>query len=359
MVLGSGYTFQGEGPDFSVYDMVNEVNTIRIAQGLAPLQINATLMAVAQAHSDYQAAMQRSSHAGRSGEIVNARVAAAGYGSGNKIVAGENVANLDLGITDMLQIIVYEIWSDAGHRGAMINPKYQDIGVGIASDGKMFYVTLNLAGVVSDNSSNLVQPSDPTIVSQSDADSPGKPVIQPLFTSTPQADGSVYHVVGYGQTLMTIARIYEVAINDLVNINKINPDKIYAGQKLWIKKIMLPTVTSTLTAYDNFNLPTNPHPSAIVIHNINHNPESKTAPTTINSRKTGMLVIFGLLILVLVFFLFTGESDDPGLRENDRTVFKETYNRVQFVHQIFFLLRDFHDKKLILVQAISVPEKHH
>ncbi len=306
LVLGSGYTFQGEGPDFSVYDMVNEVNTIRIAQGLAPLQINATLMAVAQAHSDYQAAMQRSSHAGRSGEIVNARVAAAGYGSGNKIVAGENVANLDLGITDMLQIIVYEIWSDAGHRGAMINPKYQDIGVGIASDGKMIYVTLNLAGVVSDNSSNLVQPSDPTIVSQSDADSPGKPVIQPLFTSTPQADGSVYHVVGYGQTLMTIARIYEVAINDLVNINKINPDKIYAGQKLWIKKIMLPTVTSTLTATITSTYQPIPTllPSLSTISTIT--PESKTAPTTINSRNTGMLVIFGLLILVLVFFLFTG-----------------------------------------------------
>ncbi len=189
-------------------------------------------MAVAQAHSDYQAAMQRSSHAGRSGEIVNARVAAAGYGSGNKIVAGENVANLDLGITDMLQIIVYEIWSDAGHRGAMINPKYQDIGVGIASDGKMIYVTLNLAGVVSDNSSisfnHPIQQSFPNQMQILRANRSFNHCSLPL----PRQMDRFTMLLDYGQTLMTIARIYEVAINDLVKINKINPDKIYAGQKL-------------------------------------------------------------------------------------------------------------------------------
>lgn len=305
LVTSGGFTYQMEGPDFSAYDMINAVNNIRSSQGLAPVQINSTLMAVAQDQSEYQAFMQKSSHSGRSGGIVNDRVAASGYGAGETFVAGENVANLDLGISNMLSIIMNEIWADPVHRGAMVNPKYHDIGVGIASDGKSVYVTLNLAGIVEKSTpppsqSSMSLTADP----QTDA---GIPAIQPLVTCTPLSDGSIYHIVGYGQTLGTIARIYEVEVDELVRLNHIEPDMIYAGQKLWIKKItMTTTVQATVESVSPTGTPIptlEPSQTSLPTETATAIATSTTSP--VNTREIGIPVIFGLFILALVFFLLT------------------------------------------------------
>jgi LysM repeat protein len=71
------------------------------------------------------------------------------------------------------------------------------------------------------------------------------PPILPRVTSTPLADGTVYHLVGYGQTLGTIAGMYGVTVQQLVDRNNVDPDRIYAGQKLWIMKVNTPTTPPT------------------------------------------------------------------------------------------------------------------
>ncbi|NMB56150.1 MAG: LysM peptidoglycan-binding domain-containing protein [Leptolinea sp.] len=310
ILFTTGFFYQVEGADFTAVDMISAVNNLRSAKGLAPVQMNSTLMAVAQNHSAYQAATHKSSHAGSAGEIVTARVTASGYGGGKKIAAGENIASLSLGMTGMLGIIMNEIWADPVHGGAMINPKYTDVGVGIASDSETVYITLNLAGVVDDTGASGNQPATPGVVIAN----PNKLNILPLFTCTPFPDGTVYHTVGYGQTLRTIAQIYEVKVDDLARINQIDPDKIYEGQKLWIKKMEMPTITATLVSTPSSTIAISATP---LISTRTTEPVSTATPVKpadltvyINTREVGILVIFILFIGVLGYFLFAGSRSD-------------------------------------------------
>ncbi len=298
LLFSSSFISQTEGVDFTAYDLINSVNSIRVSQGVKPVQVNSTIMSVAQAQSDFQAATRRSSHADQAGGIVTDRVAASGYGAGQKIVAGENVASLTIGIEGMLPIIVNEIWADPVHRGAMINPKYQDAGVGIASDGEMIYVTLNLAGVVEDNSSTPAVSG-----TQGTENVVPNPAIQPLFTATAYSDGSVYHTVGYGQTLGTIARIYNIDIANLVQINQIDPDKIYAGQRLYIRKETPVPASATPLPSPSLTPTGIPSPTASPTETIL--PTVTPMPEFSRPREIGVVVIFILLsITVVVFLLF-------------------------------------------------------
>ena len=81
---------------------------------------------------------------------------------------------------------------------------------------------------------------------------PGTPTstldfVMPVQIASPQADGKVYHVVQSGQTLIMIARYYDVPVSQLYNLNKILPGNptIYTGQKLLIK--IGPPATLTFT----------------------------------------------------------------------------------------------------------------
>jgi LysM repeat protein len=295
------FTNQINGADFSAYDLINEVNKIRASNGLSVLQINTTLMNVAQSHSEYQASISQSSHAGPSGEIVTVRVAASGYGGGAKIVAGENVAGFSAGMTDMLPVVVYEIWADPVHRGAMINPKYQDIGVGIAMDGRTVYVTLNLAGVVSDNKGTAATSvTNLTTSTGLNSNAPSNPAILPLFTTTPLSDGTVYHVVGYGQTLSTIARIYQVDIQELINLNQIEPDRIYAGQKLLVIPGGKVAPTVTPTAIKPSDIPVTQTFTASPIVLVLDTSTPTLAPIPVNTKETGLFLIFAILGIILI-----------------------------------------------------------
>ncbi len=302
----TAFSTQISDADFTAYDMINSVNIIRAAKGLPPVQMHPLIMAVAQDHSEYQASMSRSSHSGRDGGIVNGRVEASGYAGGRKFVAGENVATLSIGITGMLPIIVNEIWSDPGHYGAMVNPKYTDAGVGIASDGEMVYVTLNLAGIVEEASQGTTPEAD-------DNDQPvTNQEILPLITTTPKSDGAVYHTVGFGQTLGTIAQMYGVDMNDLAAINGIEPDTIYAGQNLFIRfmtpspvtEIPNPGTSQTVTTTPLLTT-VSPIPSTLIVDST---PIPATKPVS-RPREIGIVVIFVLFSILIVIFLY---SRKPG-----------------------------------------------
>ncbi len=68
----------------------------------------------------------------------------------------------------------------------------------------------------------------------------------PIITSTPQADGSIVHVVASDETLWQIALSYGVKVADILEMNGLqaNTNAIYVGEKLIIR---LPvTATATL-----------------------------------------------------------------------------------------------------------------
>ena len=60
-------------------ELINEVNSLRISNGLPAYQINQTLMLIAQNHSDYQASISSITHYGPDGSRPFQRALAAGY----------------------------------------------------------------------------------------------------------------------------------------------------------------------------------------------------------------------------------------------------------------------------------------
>ena len=73
------------------------------------------------------------------------------------------------------------------------------------------------------------------------------PII-PIVTSTPNSDGSLYHVVQQGQTLIGIAKAYDVSLQDLLVLNGLTLDSvILPGDKIMINE---PLSISTSTPLD-------------------------------------------------------------------------------------------------------------
>lgn len=198
---------QGETP----YDLVNTINELRASLGLSPYQIDPTIMAYAQEHSDYQAEIQTSTHRHRDGSLST------------DIGLKENVAAGDEGVVTVA-VVVYEIWVDWGHWRTMTGFSTGEIGAGMAiSDNGQVYYTIN------------VRPGDEStdITNQPDtAES-----LVSLITCTPAADGSIIHTVGYGQTLWGIAQVYGVSINEIRKLNGLADDATFLipGQKLIIQ----------------------------------------------------------------------------------------------------------------------------
>jgi LysM repeat protein len=189
----------------SAYDLINAVNALRAANGLAPYTIDPWLMSYAQEHSEYQARTHLSTHM---------------HSDGTRpldIGLEENVAGGTPGVVTA-SVIVYQIWADWGHRHILTGYATGEIGAGAAlSDDGFAYYTVDVR-----TGEELPQTAAPYVG---------------LETSTPAADGTVFHVVGEGQTLWDVAVSYGVTIDDLRRLNNLAGDStvIQPGQKLLIR----------------------------------------------------------------------------------------------------------------------------
>ncbi len=74
-----------------------------------------------------------------------------------------------------------------------------------------------------------------------------QPVVAPVITSTPNPDGSVIHVVGFGQTLIMIANAYGIKLDQLMKQNNLSDSLIFEGRKLLIQGSSTPTQNPTNT----------------------------------------------------------------------------------------------------------------
>jgi len=74
-------------------------------------------------------------------------------------------------------------------------------------------------------------------------------VIEPLFTSVPNPDGSIIHEVKYGETLWTIAEAYGLTLNQLLRLNGLMKEAvILPGDELVIREageVVAPSATVT------------------------------------------------------------------------------------------------------------------
>lgn len=215
----------------TAYDLIAAMNSLRVNNGYSALIEDSIINAVAQATAEYMAAYQMSSHIGN----VRGRLASAGYGGGATVWATENFAvGTDMSIDEIMQV-----WADPDHMRPATVAAYCHVGAGVAksSNGMTYYVLQ--AAYTSSNSCGPYNYSGGTQEAGSSGDdnnnSGGSQLIVPVKTSTPDAEGKIYHEVASGQSFWAIAIAYHVTIHDLEVWNNLSKDDpLRVGQRLFI-----------------------------------------------------------------------------------------------------------------------------
>jgi uncharacterized protein YkwD len=302
-------------PAGNAYDVIAAVNALRASRGLPAYKVNDALMASAQAHSEYMASIKTLTHAGADGAGPQQRAIAWGYGNGAHAFVSENIA---YGLNLSPQGAVNMWTGDNPHLLTMIGSSYQDVGAGVASDGTYTYYVLQ-AGYIS-GSAAAQTPGGPTAtyapVSTPGMAQPTSNYIQPVSVSTPQADGSIVHVVQSGQVLTWISEAYEVSLTELYQLNGLTADSvIYPGDKILIRPAHSTQAATASMSTSSPETPTATQTKAVVANqtavispNATATPTAmlSTTPTgNVNPAEQGKV---DPLLLAIVIFLIAGIS---------------------------------------------------
>jgi LysM repeat protein len=206
------------------YDLIAAMNTLRMSNGLPALLEDPIVNAVAQTTAEIMAANEMSWHIGN----VRGRLAAAGYGGGATVWATENFAVGNLAIDEIMVM-----WADPDHMRPAVVAAYCHVGAGVAlSPNGMYYYVLQAAYTSTNSCGPYNYPEGTTPQPNT---SPVSQLIAPVKLATPDADGKIYHVVQYGQSLWAIAVAYQITIHDLEVWNNISrTSAIRVGQRLFI-----------------------------------------------------------------------------------------------------------------------------
>jgi uncharacterized protein YkwD len=188
------------------------INDYRAANGLYALEQNSILMQTAQGQSDYQASISQITHGGPGGSRPRDRAYAAGYGGGAIVFISELVTG---GGTDGSPQNALNWWQNSPeHNGYLLSSNYFDLGVGVANDadGRFYYTAVlgNIAGGT-------------TYVPEEGAPAVGEaqPVMIPVIREEPRENGAIVHIVRQGQALWTIAAVYEVPLETILELNNL------------------------------------------------------------------------------------------------------------------------------------------
>ena len=288
----------------SSLELINAVNSLRISNGLPAYQVNQILMYVAQNHSDYQASIGIVTHYGADGSRPFQRALSAGYSvAGDLSMGGFFSENIIAGKNFSASDAVNSWQLDFSHLNTMLSSSHQDIGAGVTIVGDMIYYTIDvglstLSGSIPTQNGNII----PTY-------SPG--LVRKIITSTPGNDGSVYHIVEIGETIWSIAQVYNISQEVLIRMNSLDDNYIYVGDKLIIQPQFTSTPTiPTSTPIKRISqtpslLPTiQPQKTITEISSI-HVPNQNSS----NQNWVVLIIILSMTLLSAVFFTFFGRKD--------------------------------------------------
>jgi len=142
-----------------------------------------------------------------------------------------------------------------------------------------------------------------------------------ILTSTPQPDGSIYHIVQPGESLWAISVAYGIPGSEIMVLNGNSPeaDEVYINQVLLIRRANTPTPTSNASPTP---IPTTPQPT-VFIPSRTPIPTKTPLPTATptlppstaqvlfgDSKKVGwtMVACSGVGLLLLLVFGFLKKS---------------------------------------------------
>ncbi len=222
-------------PSFSTAaELIAAVNALRATYGLAPYQTNSILMSIAQTQADYLLSAGVMSHADAAGRLPFQRALAAGYlVAGDLSLGGFFSENITGGIGQTAEEAVEAWMGDDPHKNTMLSGTLQDVGAGVGVSGNTYYYVLDCG---------LSTGGTPVVYTPPSAPSNRKtPTMVP---NTPNADGSIVHVVQSGDTTLAIAIAYGISWTELLKLNNLTEKSIiYPGDEIIIRAAYTPTVT--------------------------------------------------------------------------------------------------------------------
>jgi LysM repeat protein len=224
--------------------IIQLVNQLRASYGLAAYRVDPILMAVAKKQNDWRVAANVLTHLGPDGSTPKERAAAAGYGGGGTIFISENIVD-GTGLTPQEAV---DWWKgDEPHLNTMIGAQYRDAGAAYGESGGYDRYTL-MAGVALGGSSSAATAA----VGQTPV-----AVAAPVIQASPLPDGSIIHIVEPGQTLWTIAAVYGVDVQTLLNLNGFSGTPVlHPGDRIVVKQGATATAAFASTKAAS---PTAPH----------------------------------------------------------------------------------------------------
>lgn len=217
----------------SANELIAAVNNLRISYGMTPYEIDGSLMALAQAQSEYQASISTLTHN-----------RADGTGPGAAGITAENIAY------GPISRAMASWLDDQLHKDTLLGFTSGYVGAGMAADENgTVYFTLAMRRRSDTTQTSFIAPPAATQSGGTTSTGSGTPTVEPVLTVTPQEDGTIYHTAARGQTLWDIAISYGLTIVDLVTLNRLSPSNpiIYENQEILVQASYTPTVTPTIT----------------------------------------------------------------------------------------------------------------
>jgi uncharacterized protein YkwD len=199
-------------------EVIALINDYRAQNGLPAYSVNDTLTQIAQGQADYIASLGQTNdvHAGPGGTRPKDRAYAAGYADGKQFFLSE-IGVYGLGMQPDGALSWWKQSPD--HNPTLIASTYIEMGCGVATDGNGRYYYICDMGYVT---GGTYTPSGGSTTAQQ----PAAPVMIPVVKADPRPDGSIVHIIRTGQTLWTLAAVYEVPLQQILDLNHYSESQI-------------------------------------------------------------------------------------------------------------------------------------
>jgi len=290
--LPSRNTYLSDSLNSTASELLDEVDKIRISSGLSPYDTNPILMSIAQSQAEYEQSIGSQTDVSANGLRPFQRALLAGYPvAGNVTTKVGYLSELLYGGVSVTANEAVQWWyNDAGHEPYLMSALYQDIGAGVAQSNNTFYYVI----VVALSSGGTPAPITPP---------PPRYTASPIIIiSTPNEDGSIYHIVQRGDTPLGIALAYGISLSSLNKLNNLTDKSlIYVGGKLVIRNANTPTPTqptATPTQFPTFTFwPTS---RSTITQTIELNtPTEEPKPLVIASSSYDSVIVIILAALLI------------------------------------------------------------
>jgi Cysteine-rich secretory protein family/LysM domain len=233
-------------------DLLGRINSLRAQKGLPGYSINGALSVAAQQQAQWIVDTGTVAHTHPDGSGPRTRALTAGYPNqliGENIYGGTNASTND----------AWVFWINSPiHYQGLVNPAYQEVGIGIAHGGWGSAFVLDFGG-----SGAPYVPASSGGSNNGKGGSQGGPVAPPAYVGGVDENGNIKHIVQAGDTLGDIALLYGYSWSDLPYMMQLNG--LANVRDLEVGSIFLvPPKGGTLTPTTDTRPPTEtPVPTAI------------------------------------------------------------------------------------------------